>query len=104
MFQARIINTTLSLSTRRSLLPSISSTQSFVRWYRGDSGEMVPRGEITQDEVVERENKLFHIASPKYDKIQERHTRMPTLDGIPEASLPFDMVNSESSREELELE
>jgi succinate dehydrogenase assembly factor 2 len=104
MFQARIINTTLSLSTRRSLLPSISSTQSIVRWYRGDSGEMVPRGEITQDEVVERENKLFHIASPKYDKIQERHTRMPTLDGIPEASLPFDMVNSESSREELELE
>ena len=65
---------------------------------------MKPRGEITNDKVVEREQELFNIASPKYEKIQERHERLPKLDDIPEASLPSNMVNSESSREELELE
>ncbi len=66
---------------------------------------MTPRGEINNnDEVFKREQELFDIANPKYEKIQERHLRLPKIDEIPKASLPVDMVNSESSRDELELE
>lgn len=65
---------------------------------------MISRGEIKQDEVAKREQALFEIANPKFDKIQKRHTRLPTLEGIPEASLPLNMVNSDSSMQELELE
>jgi succinate dehydrogenase assembly factor 2 len=67
---------------------------------------MTSRSELVpNDEVFQREHELYKIASPKYEIILERHTRLPTLDNIPEASLPRDMVNnSEASREELELE
>lgn len=103
-FRSHLARTALTI-TRQRVAPSITSTQQcLLRWYRGDSGEMVPRGEINEDEVAKREQALFDIANPKYEKIQKRHTRLPTLDGIPEASLPHDMVNSDSSRQELELE
>lgn len=66
---------------------------------------MTPRKEINpNDEVFKREQQLFDIANPKYEKIQERHLRLPNLDDIPQASLPINMVNSESSKIELELE
>jgi len=65
---------------------------------------MKHRRELTQDEVGKREEALFEIASPKFELIQERHISMPTLDNIPEASLPFDMVGSKLSKEELELD
>ncbi len=100
----RIVRSTLPITKKLALPSTIKTTTipSQQRWYRGDSGEMKSR--IIQDEIAKREEKLFHIASPKYDMIQERHTRLPTLENIPESSLPFDMVNSNSSREELELE
>ncbi len=70
---------------------------------------MTPRSAINKDkmdEVARREEELFAIASPKYDKIQEIHTRLPSLDNIPQSSLPYDMVDNSSnlSKEELELE
>lgn len=104
MMQQRLLRSTLPLAKRFASPSSLSSTQGYLRWYRGDSGEMKSRSEITPDEIAKREQELFEIASPKYDMIQERHTRLPTLDDIPKASLPIDMVNSDSSREELELE
>mmetsp|Transcript_13521 Transcript_13521/g.17092 ORF Transcript_13521/g.17092 Transcript_13521/m.17092 type:complete len:183 (-) Transcript_13521:11-559(-) len=116
-FQNKIIRSTLSLAKRewKSLNPSSIGTTSAVqvRWYRGDSGDMTPRGAITQDEIARREQELFDIASPKYDRIMEIHTRLPTLDNIPKASLPFDMVDVDvdvdvetktKTKEELELE
>lgn len=80
-----------------------------IRWYRGDSGEMTPRDQVKthDDKVVQREQELFNIANPKYEQIQKRHERLPNLDDIPPASLPFDMdvsSTSSSSKEELELE
>jgi len=57
----------------------------------------------TQDEIGKRESALLDIAAPKFQKIQERHVRMPKLDEIPKASLPFDMKDSDYSTEELEL-
>mmetsp|Transcript_2395 Transcript_2395/g.3181 ORF Transcript_2395/g.3181 Transcript_2395/m.3181 type:complete len:216 (+) Transcript_2395:173-820(+) len=100
----------LSLAgSRSSMVPSASFSRAFdfsfsSRWYRGDSGDMKHRRELTQDEVGKREEALFEIASPKFELIQERHISMPTLDNIPEASLPFDMVGSKLSKEELELD
>ena len=77
---------------------------SYQRWYGGDSGDTKHRSELTQDAIVERENKLLDIAAPKFAKIQERHVRMPRLDEIPKASLPYDMKDSGYTTEELELE
>ncbi len=106
--QSRFLRSTLSIAGKNKLTTPASSHNlnsiSAVRWYRGDSGEMTSRQKIIDDEVVQREEQLFHIASPKYEKIQKRHERLPKLDDIPEASLPLNMVHSKSSREELELE
>eukprot|EP01083_Nonionella_stella_P068255 181128_1 len=86
-----------------------------VRWYRGDSGDMKHRRDVSakkhDDEIVKREEALLAIAEPKYVTIQERHVRMPKLEEIPKASLPpsmrekhFSELMNESSLSELELE
>mmetsp|Transcript_29734 Transcript_29734/g.28593 ORF Transcript_29734/g.28593 Transcript_29734/m.28593 type:complete len:217 (-) Transcript_29734:161-811(-) len=75
------------------------------RWYRGDSGEMIHRSEISKDRIAEREEKLLSIAKPKSDKIFERHIRMPVLDEIPESSLDNELCEDDSSgRDLIELE
>lgn len=79
-----------------------------IRTYRGDSGDMKHRSQVAEtaeDEIVKREEALLKIAEPKYDKIQARHVRMPKLEEIPKASLPFAMQESgDYTLDELELE
>lgn len=80
-----------------------------IRTYRGDSGDMKHRREIikdkmAEDEILQREEALLAIAAPKYEMIQERHIRMPSLDDIPKASLPLEMKDGDYSKEELELQ
>jgi hypothetical protein len=88
--------------------PSFASFQFSIRTYRGDSGEMKHRSEVssnpTQDQILQREEKYLNMAEPKYNAIQARHIRMPRLDEIPKASLPLDMQESQYTLEELELQ
>lgn len=91
-----------------SYVKSSSSVLQTVRTYRGDSGDMKHRSQVpetAEDEIVKREEALLKIAEPKYDKIQARHVRMPKLEEIPKASLPFAMQESgDYTLDELELE
>lgn len=76
-----------------------------MRSYRGESGEMKHRSQVHDDAINKRESALLDVAIPKAKSIYAIHTRLPTLDGIPKASLPYDMVvNSDASKEELELQ
>jgi len=88
--------------------PSSASLQFSIRTYRGDSGEMKHRSEVssnpTQDQILQREEMLLNIAEPKFIKIQARHVRMPRLADIPKASLPLDMKEGQHTLEELELQ
>lgn len=99
LFKRNVRSVNLIGSNRKSI--AISFCQ---RWYRGDSGDTKHRSEVTEDIIVQRERKLLDVAAPKYAKIQERHVRMPRLDEIPKASLPFNMKDSDYTTEELELE
>jgi hypothetical protein len=78
------------------------------RSYRGDSGDMKYRRQIspnpTQDQIIQREEALLKVAAPKYEMIQERHVRMPKLEEIPQASLPLEFREGNYSKEELEVE
>ena len=58
----------------------------------------------TQDQILQREERLLNMAEPKYTAIQARHIRMPRLDEIPKASLPLDMQEGQYTLEELELQ
>jgi len=100
----RLVSSKTLASTKARLqrFPTILATRS----YRGESGDMKPRSQIQHDDsVVQREEALLAVAMPKATSIYELHTRLPTIEGIPEASLPYDMVvNSEASKGELELQ
>lgn len=73
-------------SSRRTVL-------SFPRFYRGDSGEAVPK-------LSEKEQELLNVALPRSEAIMQQHVRFPRLEEIPRASLgPSDQVG-----EDLELE
>jgi hypothetical protein len=106
----QILRTTIAtsrlLKSSSFLKAPLAPASTYQRWYRGDSGDSKHRSEVTsdQDAIVAREEKLLSVAAPKYEQIQERHVRMPRLDEIPKASLPFDMKDSDYTTEELELE
>jgi succinate dehydrogenase flavin-adding protein (antitoxin of CptAB toxin-antitoxin module) len=72
---------------QRGALSSIKEVGVTMRWYRGDSGEMTHRSELSKDKIAEREEKLLLIAKPKSEQIHERHIRMPVLNEIPKSSL-----------------
>uniref|UniRef100_A0A6S8W9C2 Succinate dehydrogenase assembly factor 2, mitochondrial n=1 Tax=Chaetoceros debilis TaxID=122233 RepID=A0A6S8W9C2_9STRA len=108
----RLATSVNSIATRRLNL-NLQNHAVAVRWYRGDSGDMKHRRDVSakkhDDEIVKREEALLVIAEPKAIKIQERHVRMPKLEEIPKASLPPSMREqsaemNESSLSELELE
>eukprot|EP00559_Dactyliosolen_fragilissimus_P007012 CAMPEP_0184855180 /NCGR_PEP_ID=MMETSP0580-20130426/493_1 /TAXON_ID=1118495 /ORGANISM="Dactyliosolen fragilissimus" /LENGTH=216 /DNA_ID=CAMNT_0027349631 /DNA_START=96 /DNA_END=746 /DNA_ORIENTATION=- len=64
------------------------------RWYRGESGDMKKRSdvlkgeELEKDEITKREEALLKTAMPRAESIYERHIRLPTLESIPQSSLP----------------
>lgn len=108
----RLATSVNSIASRRLNL-NLQNHAVPARWYRGDSGDMKHRRDVSakkhDDEIVKREEALLAVAEPKYEKIQERHVRMPKLEEIPKASLPPSMREqssdmNESSLLELELE
>jgi hypothetical protein len=94
----RIPKTIITSSSSSSLVsPTNVITHTTIvptRSYRGDSGDMKYRKQIspnpTQDQIIQREEELLKVAVPKYDMIHERHIRMPKLEEIPQASLPLE--------------
>lgn len=65
-------------------------------WYRGDSGD-------AELNLSAAEEALLQVAKPKSDEILERHTRLPTLDGIPKASLDPTITGKDSDSMELDV-
>ncbi len=74
------------------------------RWYRGDSGDMTHRNEISKDDISKREEKLLAIAKPKSEKIEKRHFRMPVLEDIPRSSLGMTVSKNLSMEEKDDIE
>jgi succinate dehydrogenase assembly factor 2 len=63
-------------------------------WYRGDSGD-------AQLNLSAAEAALLQVAKPRSEEILARHTRLPSLEHIPKASL--DPNTMESEKDVLEL-
>ena len=74
------------------------------RWYRGDSGDMTHRNEISKDDISKREEELLAIAKPKSEKIEKRHFRMPVLEDIPPSSLGMTVSTNLSIEEKGDIE
>ena len=65
--------------------------------YRGDSGD-------AQLNLSASEAALLQVAQPRSDEILARHTRLPTLEGIPKASLDPTICTDKQDVTALELD
>lgn len=86
------LRTALRTSRTATLLrPSLQKC-----WYRGDSGD-------AEHNLSHDEQALLKVAKPKSDQILARHTRLPTLDGIPKASLDNTVTSQDPEALELQV-